>query len=64
MDGDVRRRDAGGTPRAIADLEDAAEIERRRDIASEWEHLADRIPVVRAALNEYEWAIERDARSA
>jgi hypothetical protein len=48
----------------IADLDDAAEIERRRAVASEWEHLADRIPVVRAALNEYDWAVERDARPA
>lgn len=46
---------------SIADVDDAAETERRRDVASEWEHLADRIPVVRAALNEYDWATERDA---
>ena len=45
----------------VADLDDDAEIERRREVASEWEHLADRIPVVRAALNEYDWAVERDA---
>lgn len=44
----------------IASLEDPDEIERRRDVASEWEHLTDRVPVVRAALNEYDWASERD----
>lgn len=48
---------------SIAELDDSDEIERRRDIASEWEHLADRIPVVRAALNEYDWAVERNALS-
>jgi hypothetical protein len=62
--GDVRRRDAGGTPGTIAGLDDAAEIEWRRAAASEWEHLADRMPVVRAALNEYGWAVERDALPA
>lgn len=46
---------------SIADLDDANEIEERRNIASEWEHLADRIPVVRAALNEYDWATDRDS---
>lgn len=45
---------------SIADLEDAEEIAERRTIASEWEHLADRIPVVRAALDGYDWADERD----
>jgi hypothetical protein len=49
---------------SIADLEDADEIAQRREIASEWEHLADRIPVVQAALNEYDWADERDSLSA
>jgi len=46
---------------SIADADDAAETERRREVASEWEHLTDRVPVVRAALNEYDWATERDA---
>ena len=32
-------------------------------MASEWEHLQDHIPVVRAALNEYDWASERDTSS-
>jgi hypothetical protein len=48
---------------SIADVDDTPEIEVRREIASEWEHLADRVPVVRAALNEYDWATERDAIS-
>ena len=46
---------------SIADLDDPDEMAERRAIASEWEQLADRIPVVRAALNEYDWANERDA---
>ncbi|WP_440772727.1 DUF7342 family protein [Natronorubrum sp. DTA28] len=49
---------------SIADLDETDEVERRREIASEWEHLAGRLPVVRAALNEYDWAAERDAISA
>lgn len=48
----------------IADVDDADEVETRREAASEWEHLADRIPVVRAALNEYDWATKRDSISA
>jgi hypothetical protein len=44
----------------IAELGDTDEILERRDIASKWEHLANRIPVVRAALNEYGLATERD----
>jgi hypothetical protein len=47
----------------IADLDDPDEINDRKEVASEWEHLADRIPVVRAALNEYDWASERDTIS-
>lgn len=46
---------------SIADFDDEDDIETRREVASEWEHLEDRIPVVRAALNEYDWANERDA---
>ncbi|KTG30653.1 hypothetical protein AUR66_06830 [Haloferax profundi] len=49
---------------SIADVDDTDEVETRRDIASEWEHLVDRIPVVRAALNEYDWATKRDSISA
>lgn len=49
---------------SIADLADENEAERRREIASEWEHLAGRIPVVRAALKEYDWASEFDTVSA
>jgi hypothetical protein len=45
---------------SIGGLEDANKIEQRREIASEWEHLADRIPVVQAAPNEYDWADERN----
>ncbi|GGL44181.1 hypothetical protein GCM10009037_29510 [Halarchaeum grantii] len=48
---------------SIADLDDADEIEERREVASEWEHLDDRIPVVQAALTEYDWATERDTIS-
>lgn len=46
---------------SIADLDDPDEIQERREIAGEWEHLADRVGVVRAALHEYDWATERDA---
>lgn len=57
--------DAPGELRAsIADLEEPDEIEARREAASEWEHLVDRIPIVRAALNEYDWATQRDQLSA
>lgn len=49
---------------SIADLDDADEVEERRKVASEWEHLDDRIPIVRAALNEYDWATDRDSISA
>ena len=45
---------------SLADLNDPDEIETRREAASEWEHLTDRLPIVRAALNEYDWAAERD----
>lgn len=49
---------------SIADVTDAEESAKRREIASDWEHLADRIPIVRAALSEYDWATKRDAISA
>jgi len=46
---------------SIADLDDPDEMAERREIASGWEQFADRTPVVRAALDEYDWATERDA---
>lgn len=46
---------------SIADIDDPDEMDRRREIASEWEHFESRIPVVRAALDEYDWAVEHDA---
>jgi len=46
---------------SIADCEDPTEIEDRPEVANEWEHLADRIPIVRAALKEYDWATKRDS---
>ena len=49
---------------SIADCEDPTEIEDRREVANEWEHLEDRILIVRAALNEYDWATKRDSISA
>lgn len=49
---------------SITELNNSEEIEERREVASEWEHLKERIPVVRAALNEYDWATERDALPA
>lgn len=49
---------------SIADLDDPDEIDARREDATEWEHLEDRIPVVRAALTEYDWASKRDTISA
>jgi hypothetical protein len=48
---------------SIAALDDPDEIEERREIAGEWEHLADRIPIVQAALTEYDWATDRDTIS-
>ena len=41
---------------SIADLADPDEAETRREVAGEWEHIADRIEVLRAALTEYDWA--------
>lgn len=49
---------------SIANLDDPDEIARRREVASEWEHLAGRIPVVRAALAEYDLVGNRDAPPA
>ena len=45
---------------SVADVDTPDEVERRRDIASEWDHLTDRLPVVKAALKEYDWATDRD----
>ena len=45
---------------SIADVDDPEEVEVRRETAREWEHLADRLPVVTAALKEYDWATDRD----
>jgi predicted ArsR family transcriptional regulator len=42
----------------VADSEDPDEADERREVASEWEHLESRIPLVRAALNEYDWAAD------
>ena len=44
-----------------ADIDDTDEINTRREVASEWAHLADRLPVVKAALKQYDWATDRDA---
>ena len=44
----------------VADIDDAEEADTRRETASEWAHLADRLPVVKAALKEYDWATDRD----
>ncbi|UHQ98189.1 hypothetical protein HYG81_19000 (plasmid) [Natrinema zhouii] len=49
---------------SIAELEETNEIDQRREVASEWEQITDRLSVVRAALNEYDWAAKRDALSA
>lgn len=54
--------DSPGELRAsTADFSDMDEIETRREIASEWEHVSERIQVVSVALNEYDVAAERDA---
>jgi DNA-binding Lrp family transcriptional regulator len=45
----------------IADLDDPEEIDRRREVAGDWEHLADRVSVVRTALNEYDLVGDRDS---
>lgn len=49
---------------SIGDLEDPDEIETRRAIASEWEQTASRLPIIQAALAEYDWATERDTLTA
>jgi DNA-binding Lrp family transcriptional regulator len=65
----MRRRIAGwqdqygvetpGELRATVGDSDAPNAaDERREVASEWEHLESRIPLVRAALNEYDWAAD------
>jgi len=45
----------------VADTDLPEEANTRREIAREWEHLTDRLPIVKAALKEYDWATDRDA---
>lgn len=45
----------------VADSHAPDEVDERREAASEWEHLESRIPLVRAALNEYDWAADDTA---
>lgn len=54
----------GALRASIGDLDDPDEIETRRAVASEWEQLASRIPMVQAALAEYDWATDRDTLPA
>lgn len=49
---------------SLAEIDDPEETERRREIASEWEHLETRLPLVQAALREYDWVSDRDAAPA
>lgn len=51
----------GSPSELLASIAGVDEAESRREIASEWEHLADRLPVVKAALKEYDWATDQDA---
>lgn len=46
---------------SIAEVEDSQETERRREIASEWEHLKTRLPLVQSALREYDWVNDHAA---
>ena len=46
---------------AVADTDLPEETNTHREIACEWEHLADRLPIVKTALKEYDWATDRDA---
>lgn len=59
-DGVLRKLDEGDQPRYPIDQLMAT----YREVASEWEHLAERISVVRAALEKYDWASELDTVSA
>jgi predicted ArsR family transcriptional regulator len=47
----------------VGETDDPDTVAERREAASEWEHLASRVPLVRAALNEYDLAAD-DALSA
>lgn len=49
---------------SLADCDDAEEVTTRREVASEWEHLADRVTVVRTALAEYDLADAHDGPTA
>jgi len=41
-------------------VDDPNEADSHREITSEWEHLADRLPVVKVALKEYDWTTDRE----
>jgi len=45
---------------SVADVDTPDEAERRREIAGEWDHLADRLAIMKTALKEYDWATDRD----
>ncbi|GAA0466738.1 hypothetical protein MUK72_18525 (plasmid) [Halococcus dombrowskii] len=49
---------------SLAALDDKQERESRREAASEWEQLETRLPLVQAALREYDWATERETITA
>lgn len=46
---------------SIVEVEEGGETEHRREIASEWEHLETRLPLVQSALREYDWVNDHDA---
>ncbi|HET7322910.1 MAG TPA: hypothetical protein VFJ06_01110 [Halococcus sp.] len=48
----------------LAALDNEQEIESRREAASEWEQLETRLPLVQAALREYDLATEREPITA
>jgi hypothetical protein len=45
---------------SVADVDTPDEAERRREIAGEWDHLADRLPIMKAALKEHDWTTDQD----
>ena len=49
---------------SLAALDDEQETESRRKAASEWEQLEARLPLVQAALREYDWATDRETLTA
>jgi predicted DNA-binding transcriptional regulator YafY len=49
---------------SLAVLDDEQEIESRREAANEWEQLETRLPLVQAALREYDLATEREPITA